>query len=355
MTTPALQRLREFFPAAKITLLTEGKLVDLWKHHFGVDEVISFSRQEGAFAVARRLRDQRFDLALIFPNSFRSALESWKARIPIRIGYAGNARGLLLTQRVAHPAMEFKMRKRSVGEIQKLIVSNSEPLRPKIPATAHHIHNYLHLVKAMGASGEPMRPQIHVQREETSAFANKFGLPGETKFFGLNAGAEYGPAKRWPAENFIAAAIEISRARKCSWLVFGGAGDVEVASTITRAVNSAFPKETPNHPRAINMAGQTTLRELCAGLALCSLLLTNDSGPMHVAAAVGARVVVPFGSTSPELTGPGLPGDERHTVLRSSVPCAPCFLRTCPIDLRCLTKVSVTEAVAAVLKADLPP
>jgi heptosyltransferase-2 len=352
MTTPALQRLRERFPDAKITLLTEGKLAELWKHHPAVDETISFSREEGVLPLLRRLREQRFDLALIFPNSFRSAFECWRAGVPVRVGYGGNARSLLLTQNVAHPAKEFKMRKRSVAEVRNLIASNSERSRTAVPATAHHIHHYLLLVKAVGARDEPMRPQIHVRPEETSAFAAKFGLSGQVKLFGLNAGAEYGPAKRWPAENFIAAAIEISRAVKSSWLVFGGAGDVELNSRIASEINSTFRKGISNGLLAINTAGRTTLRELCAGLALCSTVLTNDSGPMHVAAAVGARVVVPFGSTSPELTGPGLPGDERHTILRSPPPCAPCFLRSCPIDLRCLTQIKVDDAVAAVLKAD---
>src|SRR5262249_11278124 len=154
------------------------------------------------------------------------------------------------------------------------------------------------------------------------AFCKKFGLSQTSSFLGLNAGAEYGPAKRWPAENFTAAAIAISRATKSSWLVFGGAADRELASRIAAEINSACPSES----RAINTAGETTLRELCAGLALCSIVLTNDSGPMHLAAAVGCRVVVPFGSTSPELTAPGLPGSERHTILRAAgVPCAPCF------------------------------
>ena len=352
MTTPALQRIREHFSDAKISILTESKLANLWKHHPAVHETIPFSRDESVFAVARQLREQRFDLALILPNSFRSAFECWRAGIPVRIGYSGNVRTLLLTQRVSHSAKQFKMRKRSEEEIRELIATSSDGSRPEIPKTAHHIFNYLYLAKAVGASDEPARPQLHVQAEEKSAFAKKFGLSDRPKLFGLNAGAEYGPAKRWPAENFIAAAVEISRSADCTWLVFGGAGDIELASRITTEINSAQRAAKPDRSAAINTAGQTTLRELCAGLSLCSVVLTNDSGPMHVAAAVGARVVVPFGSTSPELTGPGLPNDERHIVLRSSPPCAPCFLPRCPIDLRCLTQIQVSEAVAAVLKTD---
>ncbi len=101
----------------------------------------------------------------------------------------------------------------------------------------------------------------------------------------------------------------------------------------------------------VNLAGMTSLGELCAGLKLCRVLLTNDSGPMHVAAALGTPVVVPFGSTSPELTGPGLPGDARHQLLRANVPCSPCFLRECPIDFRCMNGISTGKAVEAVLRA----
>ena len=101
----------------------------------------------------------------------------------------------------------------------------------------------------------------------------------------------------------------------------------------------------------INLAGKTSLRELMALLKLCRVLLTNDTGPMHVAAALSTPVVVPFGSTSPELTGPGPPGDTRHQLIKSDVPCSPCFLRACPIDFRCLNGISVERAVAAVLQA----
>ena len=98
-------------------------------------------------------------------------------------------------------------------------------------------------------------------------------------------------------------------------------------------------------------AGQTSLRELMALLKICRVLLTNDTGPMHVAAALGTPVVVPFGSTSPELTGPGLPGDPRHHLLKSDAPCSPCFLRECPIDFRCMNGISVERVVEAVLQA----
>jgi heptosyltransferase-2 len=125
-------------------------------------------------------------------------------------------------------------------------------------------------------------------------------------------------------------------------VTFGGKGDVAIANQIESAMASP--------PSAIwNLAGKTGLRELMALLKICRVLLTNDSGPMHMAAALGTPVVVPFGSTSPELTGPGLPGDAWHRLLKSDAPCSPCFLRECPIDFRCLNGISVKRVVEAVL------
>ena len=103
--------------------------------------------------------------------------------------------------------------------------------------------------------------------------------------------------------------------------------------------------------KAANLAGRTSLRELMALLKLCRVVLTNDSGPMHVAAALGTPVVVPFGSTSPAFTGPGLPGEARHRLLQADAACSPCFRRNCPIDFRCMTGISVESVIAAVCRA----
>jgi heptosyltransferase-2 len=160
----------------------------------------------------------------------------------------------------------------------------------------------------------------------------------------LNPGAEYGPAKRWPPERFVAAAREIHQATACQWLILGGPADVSLAASIATELG-------PSAGETLNFAGRTNLRDLCAVLKACRVLLTNDTGPMHLAAAVGTPVVVPFGSTSPELTGPGLPGDSRHRLLRAVVPCSPCFRRQCPIDFRCMNSIQVEQVVAGVLES----
>jgi heptosyltransferase-2 len=108
-------------------------------------------------------------------------------------------------------------------------------------------------------------------------------------------------------------------------------------------------KELRLPSQGYDLTGRTSLRQLMAGLTLCRLVLTNDSGPMHIAAALGTPVIVPFGSTSPELTGPGLPGSAGHVLLRANVPCSPCYLRECPIDHRCMNGIQVDQVVAAAL------
>jgi ADP-heptose:LPS heptosyltransferase len=367
MTTPALLRLREKFPDAQITLLTPGKLKDLWMGHPAVDGTISFAPGEGIFTVAKKIRrwgeatdepareDARptsFDLALVLPNSPRSAIETWLAGIPHRVGYVRPWRNFFLTQAVPPRPGAVKMRKRSVAEIKNLTRGTGfQPVDPSLhtgqrpvpPSNAHQIYEYLNLAAALGVNPEPLPPQLFVSSDEIEAAKKKFGLEKITQpVFGLNPGAEYGPAKRWPVERFIAAAREIQKRTNCVWLVFGSKNDAAVAEQIESGTqNSKFKIQ--------NLVGRTTLRELMSLLAFCRVLLTNDSGPMHVAAALGTPVVVPFGSTSPELTGPGLPSDSRHRLLKSDTPCSPCFRRECPIDFRCMNSISVERVVEAVL------
>jgi heptosyltransferase-2 len=346
MTAPALMRLREKFPGARITLLTPEKLRDLWPNHPAVDEIISFAADETVFAVAKKLRAGKFDLALVLPNSPRSAMEGFLAGIPRRTGYARPWRNFFLTQTVAPRLEAVKMRKRSVAEIKRLVAENPESgiRNPESAKSARQIFEYLHLAAALGTNPEPLPPLLSVTPEEIEAAKKKFGLDKiPNPIFGLNPGAEYGPAKRWPVEKFISAAREIQQRTNCVWILFGGKNDLPITNQIeTEIQNSKFKIQ--------NLAGKTSLRELMSLLKLCRVLLTNDTGPMHVAAALGTPVVVPFGSTSPELTGPGLPGDTQNRLLKSDAPCSPCFLRECPIDFRCMNGISVGRVVEAVLE-----
>jgi heptosyltransferase-2 len=357
MTTPALLRLRERFPGTHLTLLTPEKLRDLWLHHPAVNETIGFAPGDGLLGASNQLRAGEFDLALVLPNSPRSALEVFLAGIPRRIGYARPWRSQFLTAAVPPRTAAVTMHKRTRAEVCRLVSRPPAAQRPPAayppaayppaayPPAAHQTHEYLHLAAALGANPEPLAPLLVVTPEEVAAARIKFGLqnPGRP-VFGLNPGAEYGPAKRWPVEKFIAAAQEIQRQTDCVWILFGGKSDAVITDQIESAIGS-------RQPAVQNLAGKTSLRELMSLLKLCRVLLTNDTGPMHVAAALGTPVVVPFGSTSPELTGPGQPGDSRHQLLKSDAPCSPCFLRDCPIDFRCLNGISAGRLVEAVIQA----
>jgi len=281
-------------------------------------------------------------------------LELWLARIPQRIGFSSPARNWFFTQCVPAPAGFVKMRKRSIAEINRLTAADSgdastsgrRAQQPEATHHLHHLHHYLHLAAALGANPEPRPPFLAVTGEEVEAAQQKFSLDADAPWFGLNPGAEYGPAKRWLPDRFVAAAIETQKQSNCRWLILGGQADAALATGIANALSGAFPSAPP-----LNLAGKTTLRELCALLKRCRVLLTNDTGPMHVAAAVGTPVVALFGSTSMELTGPGLPGESRHRLLRSPAACSPCFRRECPIDFRCMTGISVERVVKTILES----
>jgi len=355
MTTPALQRLREAQPEAHLTLLTHEKLSDLWRGHPSLDAVLAFTPRESPWRVARRLREQRFDIGLVLPNSPRSALELWLAGIPQRIGYRARWRSWLLTHALRPRPGAIRMRKRSPAEIRRLIQSPSSGTATPFLSAAHQMREYLRLVAALGANPEPVPPRVSVSEREVEVIGRKFEVltpEGRPRLlFGLNGGAEYGPAKRWPAERFVATAVQVQHRADCRWLIFGGARDRDAATHIAREIERAAGagKTSATAGLTLNLAGATSLRELCVLLRLCRVLLTNDTGPMHVAAAVGTPVVALFGSTSPELTGPGLPADPRHRLLCAGVPCAPCFRRQCPIDFRCMNSLTVEQAVEAVL------
>ena len=346
MTTPAVLRLRERFPEARITVLCPEKLQDLWVSHPAVDAVQTFKTGEKFLSVARRLRSIDADLAVIFPNSLRSALETWWAGIPRRLGSESFPRSWLLTDRVQPVPGAARMRKRTQAEVRRLTTTLASPAaaRTAYPVASHQLHHYLRLVGHLGANAEPVPPRLVAGTTATQAMRARLGalLTSGKPLIGLNAGAEYGPAKRWPLERFADVARSLAERTGCRFVLFGGTADIPLAEELTHRLQGLS---------VTSLAGQTTLAELMGALALCRVVITNDTGPMHLAAALGVPVVVPFGSTSPELTGPGLPGDPRHHLLLGEAPCAPCFLRHCPVDFRCMQSVSVDRAVHAALEA----
>jgi len=351
MTLPALSLLRNRFPAARITLVAPDKLVGLWHGQPIVDHVAGFSPKASLWTTARMLRSVRFDLALILPNSPRSAIECWLAGIPIRVGRQSALRSFFLTHPVSVSNASYGMPKHSRRTVQRLIYRGPQAASVTQPNKRHHMFQYLELTSALGCDHLPAAPSLSVPEATCQEVWRKFNLPdragGERWLLGVNAGAEYGPSKRWPLEHFIETGIRVFNAAPCDFLIFGGAADRDGAARIQSALRTALGSGV----NLWNVSGATSLSELMALMRRCDVFLTNDTGPMHVAAAVGVRVVAVFGSTSSEMTGPGLPGASVHHLIRVPPPCAPCFQRVCPIDSRCLLAVSpelVTRAVISV-------
>lgn len=370
MTMPALCRLREAFPDAHIAILSPPKLEELYQCQPVINAVLTANSSESLLALSSRLRADHYDTALIFTHSGRTALPFLLAGISRRVGYGERGRAWMLTDAI-QPDFAIKIHRRPVEEIKRLTRVDaaasvilhtpdtahppnmptgfrlpppfSKPPRPHI----HHIHHYLRLAAVVGANPAPSAPRLTVSQEDVEAVMQRFGLPTHDPrhpLIGLNPGAEYGLAKRWPEERFVGTARLVQERFPCRWVVMGGKADTELAARIASGIQNG---NTSAQQTVWNIAGQTSLRELCAALRVCDMMLSNDTGPAHVAAAVGTPVVVPFGSTSPEITGPGLPGDARHRLLQSTAPCAPCFHRICPIDFRCMNGIPATQVADA--------
>jgi lipopolysaccharide heptosyltransferase II len=330
MSMPAVQRLRELEPEAHIALLCPVKVHDLWRHNPFVNEVIPFDPKPSI----RILKEHNFDVAVIFPNSFRSAWEAWRAGIPCRVGFAGQWRRSLLTDVVPEPDG-------TKPQSKDMTVAGKTFKTKQYASVRHQVNDYLDIISLLGGNGAIVQPHVWLAPGELPSLT-KFLHEDLRPFIGINAGAEYGPAKRWMADRFADAAARITEEIPCRWLLFGGPGDTEIANAIETKLRASL-----DDPSAIvNVAGRTTLMELCQLIKFCRLLLTNDTGPMHLADAVGTPVVAVFGSTSSELTGPL---NKHSRVVREPVECSPCFLRECPIDFRCMNGVTVDRVVGTVL------
>ncbi|MGC2351976.1 MAG: lipopolysaccharide heptosyltransferase II [Candidatus Udaeobacter sp.] len=301
MSVPAVRAIKKGRPDAQVTIATPSNIAPMWKLVPGVDAIISLPNGSLLSAVGLLRRRSLFDAAILFPNSLRVALESWLSGIPRRVGYRGHWRSWLLNQTVPEP------RKSGPPE--------------------HHSLRFLRIARECGAeTSNIQQPTANSQIE----------VADQPQRIGLCPGAEYGPAKRWLPERFAEVAAKISAQSSAQWILFGTKNDVAIGDQIAAAIDD----------HCVNRIGQTTLDELINELRKCRLLLTNDTGTMHLAALLGVPVVAIFGSTEPGLTGPRGNG---HVVLRHHVECSPCFLRKCPIDFRCMKEVSTQEVVDAVL------
>lgn len=297
MSAPVISAIKKSRPDVSVSLLLKNGMAGLGAIIPGVDDVIGIDGDSAINAV----RQARYDAALILPNSFRSAWEIWRSGVPVRAGYVSDFRTVLLTHRVK---------------------------RPK-PHSMHMTDYYLRL-------GQALFPEITIGGAgialPSSAAQNSYGLLPKTDrpIVGLGFGASYGHAKMWAKDRY---AQLIGRLAETAEVVLLGAESDREMEREIMAIAGA---------KAVSLVGKTDLTALAAVMSRLSLYITNDTGPMHIAAGLGVPTIAIFGPTSPEETRPI---GANVTVIRHKADCAPCFKRECPVDHRCMTAVTVHEIV----------
>lgn len=330
LSLPALSKVRERFPSAELTVLGRPGVADLYRSVPEVSRVLVFDAHgrhaglRGLFRLAAELRREGFDLAVLFQNAFQAALLAYLSRIPRRLGYARDARGPLLTHSIPLPR------------------------RGEIPP--HETYYYQELLRRAGWLSAltlverirlvPPEAVVEKMRQRLRELGLESGTENRRPRVVLAPGAAYGSAKCWPAERFAALADRLVEACDAAVLLCGTPAEKSLGDAITARMRA----------RPISLIGSTSLEEFLGLLPLADLFIGNDSGAMHLAAGLGLPQVIIFGPTDEAGTGP------LNTVARlvkHPVSCSPCFLRHCPVDHRCMTRVSV-DAVWEQVEAALP-
>jgi len=325
MSIPALRELRRVFPDAQITLHTRAWADGLFRDASFIDDLVTYDKHKWVIKDvvdnSDFLKPDGFDIAILFPNSFESALTTFLTRVPRRIGYNKDLRGLLLTDPIAVP--EWKSRRHEVFYYLNLVAEAEKRI--------------LGRETVMSAV-----PDISLEVSDDRRFAAKdklaeFGIDPLRQTVALGVGSTNSRAKRWPAENFARLSDMLVAEAGVNVVLVGSKEESDVAAWVFDLC-----KQKP-----VNAVGKTDLAQAVATLAAADLLISNDMGLAHVAPAVGTETIVIFGPTNPETTRPF--SDLSILVRREDVDCSPCMLRDCPIDHRCMTRISPEDifAVAA--------
>jgi heptosyltransferase-2 len=315
MTVPALRALRRLLPDAQITLAIRPSAKGVFSEVDFVDEVLVYDRRN-AFSIVSQIREWRrrqFDLAVLFQNAFEAALIPFLAGVPVRLGYATESRQPLLT----HPI----------------------PL-PDWRSSKHEVFYYLYLITALEqllsgtstvceADPDISLPISESRQAEATELLRSFGVDAEQSVVAICPGSINSRAKRWPAESYAALADRLLEEQR-QVLLIGSRDEIDVTNEVTSRMR--------NQP--IVLTGKTTLDQITAVLSKVDLVVTNDTGPAHIAAALGCPTIVIFGPTNPLTTRPF---SFKAEILRHPPDCAPCMLRDCPIDHRCMTAITVDE------------
>jgi heptosyltransferase-2 len=320
MALPAVSDIRRHAATRRVIVAARPGVAGLWKIVAGVDDVVILPRARGAARWrtlgehAEALRRTGADTAVLLPNSLQTALVARRAAIPERWGYRRNLRGWLLTRAVPRPR-----------------------------GLVHQADYYRHLAAALGIANGDRVPRLDVPAGIVDGARDMLAGAGCTpgaRLLGIAPGAAYGGAKRWPPERFAAVAAELARAHGLVPVLVGSEAD----RAATSAIEAELGKIRHPGPAPINLAGRTDVPQLAGVLALCAAFVSNDSGAMHLAAAVGTPVLALFGPTDERVTAPVA---ARARVLTAAAWCRPCLLRECPLDHRCMNGIDAGTAARA--------
>jgi heptosyltransferase-2 len=317
MTMPALRAIRKAMPEDAVSLLVKPRVAPLFEQDPSIDEIVLYDERyrglPGRLRLARELRNKRFSLSILLQNAFDAALIAFLAGIPRRVGYSRDMRGLMLTDPVPCGNEDLDM---------------------------HHVEYYLELLRRAGIEAETSEPWIYLSLEERQRAREKLsGL--KRPLIGIHPGASYGSAKQWLPERFAEVAERVTAELDGSVVIYGGASEKGLSDEIIGRFRG-------RHERVLSMAGKTGLRELASLFSESDLLVTNDSGPMHICYAVRTPLVAIFGSTDPNLTGPP---EDGSIVIRKDLECAPCFLRRCPKKrIECMESITSEEVFGSIRK-----
>lgn len=320
MSLPALEALKSNFQSSSLTVLARPWVKDILENHPAVDSLLSYNsggkriyQLKTMLWTARILRRERFDMAVLFQNAFEAALLSMMGGIRYRVGYDTDGRGFLLTH---------KVRKKSWNP------------------HGHQVEYYMNILKKMGLVVNKFDPKLYISRQQVEGareLLREKGIQDGDLIVGLGPGAVYGEAKRWPAERFAAVADLAASSWGASILILGGEEERNIGSEVER-----FMKK-----RSVNLCGRLPLWASVGVLSLCDFFVTNDSGLMHIAAALDVPTIAIFGSTDPVATGPRSP---KAVVIKHDIPCAPCFKRVCPIDFQCMLSIESQEVWSSLVE-----
>jgi heptosyltransferase-2 len=319
MTLPAVAAVRKMWPRARISILAKPWVAEVYRLSPDVDEIIPFEEPgrhagiPGKWRLAGELRKNRFDCAILLQNAIEAAIIARLAGIPLRVGYNSDGRGALLTHSV-----------RRIPEIRRV----------------HQIDYYLAMVAAVGCPAADRDIRLSPGGDYAATVESLFtqyGLEPNRPLIGIAPGAAYGPAKKWFPERFAAVADRLIDDTGAQTVLFGSTGDRESTTAVAQSAR---------HPLT-DIAGKTSLKEAIAVIARCNLFLSNDSGLMHVAGALGIPTIAVFGSTNPATTSPA---GKKSVVIHHDVECAPCLKPVCPTDFRCMEMIGVEEVYVAAQK-----